>query len=86
MCNININILNKIRDVNKKYKGKYIYIYSVIFGYPLGFGYHPFGFGYSISPKSIPVRVFCYFGSDFGSDFSVRVQVSGKMPKVISKD
>ena len=26
MCNININILNKMRDVNKKYKGKYTYV------------------------------------------------------------
>ena len=28
MCNININILNKMRDVNKKYKGKYTYVQS----------------------------------------------------------
>ena len=26
MCNININILNKTKDVNKKYKGKYTYV------------------------------------------------------------
>ena len=51
----------------------------VIFGYLFGFG-----FGYPISPNSIPVRVFCYFGSDFGSGFSDRVRmplrISGKMP------
>ncbi|CAG7901256.1 unnamed protein product, partial [Brassica rapa] len=52
-------------------------------GYPFGFGYYPFGFGYQISPYSIPVRVFCYFGSDFSSGFSDRVRVplwiSGKV-------
>ena len=26
MFNININILNKMKDVNKKYKGKYTYV------------------------------------------------------------
>ena len=45
------------------------------FRYPFGFGYYPFGFGYPISPNSIPVRIFDYFGSDFGSDFSDRVRV-----------
>ena len=42
------------------------------------FGY-PFGFGYLIYPKLLPVWVwvFCYFGSYFGSGFSE----SGKMPR-----
>ncbi|CAG7909446.1 unnamed protein product, partial [Brassica rapa] len=52
-------------------------------GYPFGFGYYPFGFGYPISPYSIPVRVFCYFDSDFSSGFSDQVRVplwiSGKV-------
>ena len=45
--------------------------------------YYSFGFGYPISPNSIPVRIFCYFGSDFGSGFLDRVQmplrISGKV-------
>ncbi|CAN6886778.1 unnamed protein product [Brassica oleracea] len=53
-------------------------------GYPFGFGYYPSGFGYPISPKSILVRIFCYFGLDFGSSFPGRVrvqlQISGKVP------
>ena len=39
--------------------------------YPFGFRYYPFGFGYPISSNSILVRVFCYFGSDFGFGFRV---------------
>ena len=58
-----------------------------MFGYySCGFGYYLFEFGYPISPKSIPVQVFCYFRSDFGSDFSDRVRVSDKMPTPIRVD
>ena len=48
---------------------------SVTFGYPFMFGYYPFGFGYPISHNSIPIRVFCNFGSDFGLDFLDRVRI-----------
>ena len=62
-----------MRDVNKKYKGKYTYVkYSDI-------NYYPFRFGYPISPKSIPVRIFYYFGSDFSGRVRIRIQVSDKM-------
>ena len=40
---------------------------------------YPFGFGYSIPPNLIPVRVFCYFGSDFSDRIRVRLRVSGKV-------
>ena len=54
-----------------------------MFGYfrvSIRFGYYPFGFGYPISPKSIPVRVFCYFGSDFSGRVRMQLRVSGKVP------
>ncbi|WZZ50242.1 hypothetical protein YC2023_050349 [Brassica napus] len=31
-------------------------------------------------PNSIPVRVFCYFGSGFSDRVRVRLQISGKLP------
>lgn len=41
-----------------------LFLCSVIFGYTFGIGYYPFRFEYSISSKSISVRV--WFGYRFG--------------------
>ncbi|WZZ02009.1 hypothetical protein YC2023_074337 [Brassica napus] len=38
-----------------------------------------FGFGYPISPNSIPVRIFCYFGSDFSDRIRVWLQISAAL-------
>ena len=77
MCNININILNKMRDVNKKYKGKYTYLQL----------FPDIHSGLDITRSSsdiqsflkIPIQAFCYFGLGFSGRVRIRVQVSGKM-------
>ena len=82
MCNINLNILNKMRDVNKKYKGKYTYV-QLSSDIHSGSDINRLGSDIQSLINLYLFRVFCYFGSDIGSGFSgrvrIRVRISGKM-------
>lgn len=73
MCDIDINIFNKIREVNYKYMLNYLQISIRVW-------ILPFEFGHPIFLNSISVKIFYYFGQSLIQVFRGRVKKTFKIP------